>query len=112
MLRRAALLLAAGQSVLLDATFLDESNRHDVQALAQSMSVRWVGIWLQAAPQALISRVTARTGDASDADAAVVQRQLAQALGNITWHRIATDAGVEASLAALRAILSAAQKPD
>ncbi len=105
MLRRAAMLLAAGQSVVLDATYLQESDRRDVAALAQSLAVRWVGVWLYAPEPALLARVTARTGDASDADAAVVQRQLDQPLGRMEWHRVATGGGIDTALAALRDVV-------
>ncbi len=77
-LARAETLLVAGNSVVLDATFLDPSQRRAAEDLASRLGFAFHGLWLTAPPAILIERVTARCGDASDADASVVQAQLAQ----------------------------------
>ena len=41
--------------------------------------VQFAGVWLQSDPDVLRQRVAARTGDASDADVAVLEKQLAAA---------------------------------
>lgn len=79
MLARAENLLAAGRSVILDGTFLDEPQRRAAEALALRAGVGFCGLWLTAPQSVLIDRVAARRGDASDADAAVVQAQSASA---------------------------------
>ncbi len=79
MLARAATLIAAQSSVILDGTFLDEAQRHSAQDLSEQSGACFRGLWLTAPPAILMDRVTRRRGDASDADAAVVQAQIAAA---------------------------------
>ncbi|MBB94139.1 MAG: kinase [Rhodobacteraceae bacterium] len=104
---RAGTLLGAGRTVILDATFLAEDERRAVADLAGSKGVPFAGLWLEAPAETLKTRVSARTGDASDADAAVVARQLESGAGAVEWSRV--DAGT--SLAEMedraRAILDA-----
>lgn len=76
MLARAETLIRAGQSVILDATFLDPAWRAAASGMARRLAVPFHGLWLAAHPAILIQRVTARTQDASDADAAVVAAQV------------------------------------
>ncbi|MTJ79828.1 MAG: AAA family ATPase [Telmatospirillum sp.] len=86
-------LLSAGHAVVLDAVFLRLSQRDAVEALARDCSVPFAGLWLEASPRLLRQRVEGRRGDASDATGAVVDLQLAQDPGPITWHRIDAGAG-------------------
>lgn len=76
MLARAETLIRAGHSVILDATFLDPAWRAAASDMAKRWAVPFHGLWLTAHPAILIRRVTARTQDASDADAAVVAAQV------------------------------------
>ncbi|WP_422028460.1 AAA family ATPase [Roseovarius sp.] len=92
---RARYLLAAGQSVLLDATFLSPDERRGVGQLAKELSVPFTGLWLEAPVETLTRRVTARQGDASDADADVVRRQTQTDTGPADWPRIDTSGGIE-----------------
>jgi len=94
--------LAAGHSVVLDATFLDSGERRAVRDLAGEQGHPATLVWLSAPPETLLSRVAARRGDASDADAEIVRAQLARDPGPMDW--TVTDAGGEAGDAA-RAIL-------
>lgn len=80
-------ILAAGRSVVLDAAFLRKEERDQAEALAREAGAAFEGIWLDAAPDVLRARLAARTGDASDADVAVLERQLAYDLGEIGWRR-------------------------
>jgi uncharacterized protein len=86
----AALALRAGQSVIVDGVFADPSERADIEALADEAGVAFRGLWLEAPAHLLRTRVDARTGDASDATAAVVDGQLGYKTGTITWTRIDT----------------------
>ena len=93
-LARAANLLAAGRSVILDGTFLDEAQRHAAEGVALRASVGFCGFWLTAPQSVLIDRVTARRGDASDADAAVVKAQAISASADVQLQNWVTiDAG-------------------
>jgi aminoglycoside phosphotransferase family enzyme/predicted kinase len=75
MFARAATLLDAGRSVILDGTFLDETRRIAARTLALRHGAGFCGLWLTAPQPVLVDRVTSRQGDASDADAAVVNAQ-------------------------------------
>ncbi|KZY47452.1 kinase, partial [Roseovarius sp. HI0049] len=107
---RARYLLAAGQSVLLDATFLSPDERHAAAQLADELEVSFTGLWLDAPVETLTRRVTARQGDASDAGAAVVRRQTAKDTAPTDWARIDASNGVEEMEAAAADRLNIAQK--
>lgn len=85
MLRLARRLLAAGRPVVLDAVFLGASSRGAAQRVARDARVPFCGVWLQGRPEELRVRLAARAGDASDADASVLDEQLARDPGPIAW---------------------------
>jgi aminoglycoside phosphotransferase family enzyme/predicted kinase len=91
---KAAEILSAGHSVILDATHLTESKRAETQAVADHASCAFTGIWLKGETETLIKRVSARTGDASDADAAVVQNMSQKDTGHVSWHHIDSDGSI------------------
>ncbi|MDA7947834.1 MAG: AAA family ATPase [Hyphomicrobiaceae bacterium] len=80
--------LDAGRTVILDAVFARPHQRRRVAEIAREANVPFTGIWLEASDQALIERVEARRGDASDANARVVRNQLGYEIGEIDWHRV------------------------
>lgn len=88
MLRRAETILRAGHSVILDATFIDPALRAEAEALALGVGVPFEGLWLDAPADLLLARVEAREGDASDADRAVLESQLAAGHGPLNWTRL------------------------
>lgn len=106
MLARAETLLRAGHSVLLDATFLAPEDRQAAADLARSLQLPFHGLWLEAPRETLIARVTARQGDASDADATVVVSQLARATDPADWQSLDAGSDPEATLAAAEAALT------
>lgn len=69
--------LQAGWRVVLDATHLSRVERAAAQALARRCGVPWVIVSCQAPEAVLRQRVRQRRGDASDADEAVLEAQLA-----------------------------------
>lgn len=83
--RHAARALAAGAAVIVDAVHARPEERAAIGAVAVAAGVRFTGLWLDAPVEILARRADARHGDASDADAAVVYRQAAYALGRIDW---------------------------
>lgn len=114
LMHRAALTLAAGRSVIVDAVFLQPQERAAAAAVALSAGVRFDGLWLEAGAATLVARVAARRDDASDASPEIVARQLAGtgadgASGSDGWSRL--DAGGEpaAVTAAAHAVLSRPQ---
>ncbi len=84
---RAERVLRAGYSVVLDAVFAREDERVAAEALARKVGVPFEGIWLDVPKDVAQARVANRQGDASDATAAVVERQFGYDLGRITWER-------------------------
>lgn len=89
MITTARTLLGAQRSVVLDATFLAKSERDQAETLAREAKVRFTGIWLEGKAELLKARIAARRGDASDADASVLARQLSRDLGPIAWRCVA-----------------------
>jgi predicted kinase len=78
--------------VIVDGVFADAAEREAMMKMAISNCVPFTGLWLEAPPTVLHERVHLRTGDASDADAAVVDRQLEYALGDLSgWIRISAE---------------------
>ena len=84
----AAAALQAGYCAIIDAVALRPDERQSFAAVARDAGVPFTGIWLEAPPASLTTRVAARQNDASDATAAVVERQLEIDPGRIDWHRV------------------------
>jgi predicted kinase len=103
--QRAGAALKAGHSVVLDAVFANEGERDAAQELAKSLNVRFTGLWLAAPPDVLKSRVMERKGDASDADVAVVEKQLGYQPGESRWEKVDASGSLNASEALVRKIL-------
>ncbi|MGI9499658.1 MAG: AAA family ATPase [Geminicoccaceae bacterium] len=78
---RAATLLHAGRTVIVDATFLDPAERCRIEDLAAPFQ----GIWLDAPKETLETRIIRRRGDASDADLDVLARQRERDIGAMSW---------------------------
>lgn len=104
-LARAGRALAAGHSVVLDAVFAEESERRAGRDLARRSRAHFAGVWLEAPPDVLTARVAARQGDASDATAEVVARQLRYDLGPLDWQRVDASGTPEETLARVRETL-------
>jgi predicted kinase len=101
---RAALILGAGHSVLVDAVYARAADRRVIEQVAAAASVPFIGLWLDAPESLLIERTAQRRNDASDADANVVRMQRAQDIGDMRWSRLdasAPSASVLSSAAAL-----------
>lgn len=88
MASEALAMLRAGQSVVLDATFISPVRRAEAEAVAAEAGVPFEGLWLQAPAEVLRARVAARSGDASDATVATLEAQLARDPGPLTWKRL------------------------
>ncbi len=77
LLARARAAARAGWPAILDATWFHGGIRAELAAEAARCGVRLHTFWLHAPAEVLRERVMGRAGDASDADAAVLERQLA-----------------------------------
>ena len=89
-------------AVIVDAVHARPDEREALAAIAAEAGVPFDGLWLEAPPQVLKARVAARRGDASDADARVVQRQLALDPGDISWTRISAGGTPDETWRAVR----------
>lgn len=78
--------LAAGQSVILDATFRESNWRDRCEGLAHDGNVAFTGLWLDLPADVRSRRVAARVNDASDAtpDIAFNQQDIDPSM--ILWH--------------------------
>jgi aminoglycoside phosphotransferase family enzyme/predicted kinase len=72
---KAAEVLAAGHSVIIDATFHDAAEREAVAASAAACGVPFSGLWLTASRDRLEQRLRGRGRDASEATLDVLARQ-------------------------------------
>ncbi|MEP9352504.1 AAA family ATPase [Xanthobacter sp. KR7-65] len=79
--------LACGYCAIVDAVHARATERDAIEAVAEEAGVRFSGVWLDVPVPELLRRVDARMGDASDADARVVQHQTSYDLGEIKWRR-------------------------
>ncbi|MEZ5876158.1 MAG: AAA family ATPase [Hyphomicrobiales bacterium] len=98
--KKAALALAAGRSVIVDAVHAKPEERAAVAALAAAHGADFVGLWLDAPADVMQDRVARRHGDVSDATPQVVEGQLAYDLGKIDFHRVDASQALDAVVAA------------
>ena len=97
-LRNARALLAAGQAVVLDATFTEPRMRARAEQLAADLRVPFRGAWLQAPLGVLEARVAARTRDASDATLDVLHGQIERyGADEVAWPKVDATAPAEAA---------------
>lgn len=75
----ASILLRAGQSVVVDATFRDPVLAKGLRQVAEAQAIAVKGVWLDVPRSERINRVMARRQDVSDADAAIAAAQPEQA---------------------------------
>jgi aminoglycoside phosphotransferase family enzyme/predicted kinase len=107
---KAASLLRAQHSVIIDAVYDNERHRREIEVLADSLQITLLGLWLRADAATLLTRVASRHNDASDATPEIVQRQLATDVGPLSARWTTLDAGTSATQTLLAAITLAVQK--
>lgn len=83
--RQAAFALCAGQSVIVDATFLNAFEANAVAEVAKRAKADFRGIWLDAPTGLLMRRLSTRTGDASDATPEVLRSQPTPTQAPAAW---------------------------
>ena len=105
--RKAAVGLAAGYTVVIDAVALTAEERNSFAEIARAAAVPFLGLWLEARPEAMANRIRGRVRDASDASPEILAEQLRHNAGEIDWVRIDAGGGPEDCLAAARRSLAA-----
>ena len=91
----AAATLTTGHAVVCDAVYAEPAARAAIAAVAARAGVPFAATWLDAPDATLLSRVTARRHDASDADADVVRRQVARVQPPGDWARLDATSDAE-----------------
>ena len=104
----AARALTAGWPVILDATHMAPTTRQLAEDVARSANAPFCGLWLAAPADVLRRRVGGRGKDISDADLAVLEKQLAVDVGDIGW--TALDAALPVAQATSQARALAQEK--
>jgi uncharacterized protein len=99
--------LAQGCSVVLDAAYLLEAERMEIEGLAATHGVRFVGLFLRADLATRLARIERRKGDASDATREVALKQETFAIGAVNWHMIDASGTPDQSLRSARVSLLA-----
>jgi len=98
----AAVALRAGYSAVIDAVALGEEERRSFAAVAAEAGIPFTGLWLDAPPETMLTRLGARRNDASDASAEVLGLQMSLDPGAIDWVRIDSAGDPDTTLAAAR----------
>jgi len=85
---QAARVARAGHAAIVDGVFAREEERAALETAAAAAGVEFHGLFLVADLATRVQRVSARTGDASDADAEVARKQEEFVTGPVTWSRV------------------------
>jgi len=110
--QRAAEVVQGGHAAIVDAVYARSDDREAIERIAATARVPFVGIWLDAPEAVLTARCDQRHLDASDADAAVIRKQVAQDTGAIPWLRIDASRASDAVLVAVVRMLREHLKDD
>lgn len=108
--KRACVILKTGHSVFIDATFLDAAHRDNAAAVAAISGVTMHRLWLDAPLEILIDRVTARRGDASDADAEVVRVQDNSGAQPKDWTMVSAAGSIADTVTRAKVVLQTPQE--
>jgi uncharacterized protein len=108
----AGAVVRGGYVAIVDAVFARPADRAAIRHVASAAGVPFAGVWLDAPEPVLIARAEARRADPSDADAAVIRRQLAEPTGTIDWPRFDASAPRAAVREAAMARLSESHVTD
>jgi uncharacterized protein len=106
LVEKAARVVAAGHSAIVDAVFARLEERGALRSAAQARGVPFHGLFLVADLATRMARVRARQGDASDADSAVVRAQEQYALGHNDWESIDASGAPQSTLARARRVVA------
>jgi aminoglycoside phosphotransferase family enzyme/predicted kinase len=104
---RAARVLHAGHSAIMDAVFARPDEREAAARIGADAGVPFRGLFLTADLETRIARVGARIGDASDADEAVARKQAGYDLGSMDWIEVDASGTPDETLAKAKALLPA-----
>lgn len=81
-------ILAAGQSVVLDAVFASEAHREAALKVANDAGVEFQGLWVDASDDIRLQRINNRKNNVSDVTPDIALQQSSYDLGDMDWARI------------------------
>jgi predicted kinase len=96
--QKAARVVAAGHSAIVDAVFARASERGMVTAAARDANIEFHALFLVADVETRIARIGARRPDASDADAAIARQQESYDLGRLSWTAIDASGSLDETI--------------
>ncbi len=99
--RKAEVALDSGCSVIVDAVFPEAAQRTQLRDVASRTNAGFQGLWLDADEKLLRERIGGRGADASDADAAIIEKQLKTIEPPENWIKIDASGGTDATVAAI-----------
>jgi hypothetical protein len=99
--KKAEVALDSGHSVIVDAVFPEETWRASLCELAHRTGASFWAFWLEADEAAIHERITARSADASDADASIADVQLKTVEPPQNWIKIDASGTVGSVAAAI-----------
>lgn len=97
--------LASGFTVIADAVYGHEDERHDIAEAARRAGVKFDGLWLEGPLAILEQRIATRIGDASDATPDVLRAQLGFVTAPQNWNVIKIDSSPDHAVAEGRRLL-------
>jgi len=103
---KARRVIGAGHTAIVDAVFARDGERAQIAAAAHESDVPFCGLFLTADVDVRVARVTARTRDASDADATIVRQQENYALGKIEWAEVDASGDLDRTLRAAQDVIA------
>jgi len=103
---RSKRLLEEGVTVIVEAVHDRAEDRARIAAVAAATGVPFDGCWLQADPEALHARLKTRDPCASDADAQVLENQLARTPKSTDWQPVSTGGTITDSLTGILATVT------
>ena len=95
---RAGRVVRSGHSAIVDAVHARAADRQAIERVARRASVPFIGLWLDAPKALLIERTNQRRSEPTEADEAVIRRQVALGPGAIDWHRLDASSTAEVVL--------------
>ena len=106
--QKARRVVGAGFSAIVDAVFADPAERAAIRAAAEGTGAAFRGLFLTAELPIRLTRIGARSRDASDADAAIAREQESYALGEMDFAAVDASGTPEETLARAKAALKSA----
>jgi uncharacterized protein len=103
---KARRIVTAGHSAITDAVYAEPDERAALADIAKAAKTPLRGLFLTADLETKLTRVAARTHDASDADAKVAAAQERYAVGALDWAEIDASGAPDMTLARAKAALS------